>query len=181
MSYLGDFAKGDTIDLYFTTVNASGVPTTLSGTPAASVYKNNSTTQSTSGVTLTTDFDGVTGLNQVRITTNSDGTFYDVDGSFSVVLTTGTVGGSSVVGYVVGSFSLENRKGIVDKLLKRDLSALAGEAARSLLNAVRFLRNKWSLSGTTLTVYKEDDTTSAWTATVTNSAGADPITGSDPS
>jgi hypothetical protein len=181
MSAIGDFSKGDTVDLYFTSVNASGVPTTLSGTPAVSVYKNNSTTQSTSGVTLTADFDGVTGLNQVRITTNSDGTFYDVGGSFSVIVTTGTVGGSSVVGYVVGSFSIEARKGIADSLLKRDLSALAGEAARSLLNAIRFLRNKWTLSGTTLTVYKEDDTTSAWTATTTNSASADPITGSDPS
>ena len=67
-----------------------------------------------------------------------------------------------------------------DSLLKRDLSALAGEAARSLLNAIRFLRNKWSISGTTLTVTKEDDSTTAWTATLTATPGADPITGNDP-
>jgi hypothetical protein len=69
---------------------------------------------------------------------------------------------------------------IADTLLKRDMSAVTGESARSPLNALRFLRNKWSLSGTTLTVTKEDDSTQAWTATVTASAGADPITGSDP-
>lgn len=69
---------------------------------------------------------------------------------------------------------------IADALLKRDMSAVTGESARSPLNAFRFLRNKWSLSGATLTVTKEDDTTSAWTATVTTDAGAVPVTGSDP-
>jgi len=53
-------------------------------------------------------------------------------------------------------------------------------AARSVLNAMRFLRNKWSLSGTTLTVYEEDDTTVAFTATVSTTADADSVTGADP-
>lgn len=67
-----------------------------------------------------------------------------------------------------------------DALLKRDMSAVTGEAARSPLNALRFLRNKWSISGTTLTVTKEDDSTSAWTSTVSTDAAADPVTASDP-
>jgi hypothetical protein len=62
-----------------------------------------------------------------------------------------------------------------------DWTTLSGEAARSTLNALRFLRNKWSLSGATLTVCEEDDSTQAWTSTVTTNAGADPITASDPS
>jgi hypothetical protein len=68
-----------------------------------------------------------------------------------------------------------------DALLARDMSAVAGESARSPLNALRFLRNKWSISGGTLTVYEEDDTTSAWTAALTTNAAADPVTVSDPS
>lgn len=68
-----------------------------------------------------------------------------------------------------------------DALLKRDWTTITGEAARSVLNALRFLRNKWSISGTTLTVTKEDDATAAWTATVSTDAAADPITGNDPS
>jgi DHA2 family multidrug resistance protein-like MFS transporter len=40
--------------------------------------------------------------------------------------------------------------------------------------------NKWSISGATLTVTKEDDSTAAWTATVSTTAGADPVTGNDP-
>lgn len=72
-----------------------------------------------------------------------------------------------------------------DALLKRDWTAVTatspeGVAARSVLNALRFLRNKWSISGTTLTVTKEDDATSAWTSTLTTSASAEAVTSSDP-
>lgn len=67
-----------------------------------------------------------------------------------------------------------------DALLNRDMSAVSDTNARSPLNALRFIRNKWSISGTTLTVTKEDDATSAWTATVTAAPGADPISGNDP-
>ena len=67
-----------------------------------------------------------------------------------------------------------------DALLNRDMSAVTDSNARTPLNAFRFLRNKYSISGTTLTVTKEDDATSAWTAVLTTSAGADPVVGSDP-
>lgn len=69
-----------------------------------------------------------------------------------------------------------------DAALIRDWTAVSGTVAdRSTLNALRHLRNKWSMAGTTLTVTEEDDTTAAWTATVTTDAAAEPITGSDPS
>lgn len=67
-----------------------------------------------------------------------------------------------------------------DALLNRDMSAVSDTNARSPLNALRFIRNKWDVAATTLTVKKEDDTTTAWTATVATSAGADPIVGNDP-
>lgn len=69
---------------------------------------------------------------------------------------------------------------IADALLNRDMSAVSDTNARTPLNALRFLRNKYSISGTTLTIYAEDDATPKWTATVTTNAAADPITGSDP-
>jgi hypothetical protein len=77
-------------------------------------------------------------------------------------------------------FSSGGLNAIADALLKRDFSAVTGEAARSMLNALRFLRNKWSVSGVTLTVTKEDDSTAAWTSTITKDAASDPVTGSDP-
>lgn len=108
MSYLGNFAAGITLNTKFTTVDTTGAPTVLSG-GAISVYKNNSTTQSTAGVTFTGGFDSVVGLNNVNIDLSADGTFYAAGGDFQIVITTGTVGGTSVVGYVVGEFSIQNR------------------------------------------------------------------------
>jgi len=69
---------------------------------------------------------------------------------------------------------------IADTLLKRDMSAVSGEAARSMLNALRVLRNKVAEAGGTLTVYKEDDSTPAFTAAVTFNAAAYPIVAVDP-
>lgn len=100
----------------------------------------------------------------------------------SVLADTGTdgvvVASGSKTGYALTSAEHTN---IADELLKRDWTSVSGEASRSVLNALRFLRNKWSLSGTTLTVCEEDDSTSAWTGTVTTNASADPVTGNDPS
>ena len=73
------------------------------------------------------------------------------------------------------------RNSIADALLKRDWTAVSGEAARSVLNALRAIRNRVGISSGTVTVYKEDDTTSAWTAAATTDASADPITEVDPS
>jgi hypothetical protein len=107
MSSLGDFATSTVVYGKFTTYRPStGAPHTLAGTPALSVYKDNSTTQSTSGVTLTADFDSVTGFNHFAIDTSSDGTFYSAGSFFDIVITTGTVDSVSAVGTVVGRFTL---------------------------------------------------------------------------
>lgn len=87
--------------------------------------------------------------------------------------------GTSMTGsdVYIGAIDQASILAIVDSLLKRDMSAISGEAARSLLNAIRKLMNKWSILGTTLTVTKEDDSTPAFTQTITVSPGADPISG----
>ena len=108
MSYQGDYAEDATLDFKFPTRNTSGAPTTLGGTPALSVYKANGTTQSTAGITLTVDFDSVTGCNHVRIDLSADA-FYATGNDYQVVITTGTVDGTSVVGETVATFSIENR------------------------------------------------------------------------
>ncbi len=108
MAYLGDIALGETLDFKFSTVGTTGAPTTLAGTPVVSAYVGNSTTQITAGITLTVDFDAVTGLHSVRVVA-SGANGYAAQTNVDLVITTGTVGGTSVVGYVVGSFSIENR------------------------------------------------------------------------
>lgn len=101
------YSAGDTVYAKFTSRASTGAPATLSGSPAVSVYKNNSTTQSTSGVALTVDFDAVTGLNHVSIDTSTDSGFYTNGAQFHVVITAGAVSGTSVVGEVVSEFQLE--------------------------------------------------------------------------
>jgi len=125
MKYLGDYAEDyATLNFKFSTHKADGTPITLAGSPVVSVYKANGTTQSTAGITLSVDFDSVTGLNNVLIDLSADA-FYAVGNDYSVVITAGTVNGVSVVGTVVAHFSIENRanaaeitsiKGVTDKL-----------------------------------------------------------------
>jgi len=72
---------------------------------------------------------------------------------------------------------------IADAILDRDMATGADSGSttvRTVRQALRFLRNKWSITGTTLTVTKEDDATASWTAALTATAGADPVTASDP-
>lgn len=125
---LGDFTPGKTIVFDFNTHKADGTPITLAGTPAVSVYKN-STTESTSGITLTVDYDSRTGLHHVVIDTSLDGTFYAAGNDFRAVITAGTVDSISVVGTVVGAFSLSNRSALrpatADRTLVVDAAGLA--------------------------------------------------------
>jgi len=64
---------------------------------------------------------------------------------------------------------------IADALLKRDWNSVSGEAAYSALNAFRMLRNVWNSASGTLTVKKEDGTTTAWTRALTVDPTAQPI------
>ena len=133
--WLGEFDLSQIVDHKFTTRGTTGAPTTLSGTPAISVYKSNSTTESTTGVTLTADFDSRTGLNHVRVDTSADPTFYATGTDFQIVITAGTVGGVSVVGEVVGSFTIRNRAGLKPATAGRTLVVdAAGLADANIVN-----------------------------------------------
>lgn len=65
-----------------------------------------------------------------------------------------------------------------DKILLRNLAS-GSDGGRTVQDALRFNRNKFTIAGGTLTVYEEDDVTVAWTATITQTPG-DPVSASDP-
>jgi hypothetical protein len=70
-----------------------------------------------------------------------------------------------------------------DALLNRDMSTgsdSGSDTVRTPRQALRFLRNKWAITTGTLSVKKEDDSTESWSATVTGTSGADPVTSVDP-
>jgi len=66
-----------------------------------------------------------------------------------------------------------------DALLGRNIAG-GSDGGRMVKDALRFLRNRFTLVGDVLTVYAEDDTTVAWTAVVSTDETALPITGSNP-
>lgn len=85
-------------------------------------------TQLTAGITLSVDFDSVTGLNNIRVVATG-GNGYLTATNYTLVITTGTVNSVSVVGECVGSFSIENRSALMPTTaaLTLDVSA-TGEA-----------------------------------------------------
>ena len=128
-----DITLGDTFDIKFTTrAFATGVPTTMAGSPTVSVYPGNSTTQITAGITLTyaSGFDGVAGLCNVRVVATS-GNGYAANTDYAMVLTgSPTVASVSVVGEVVGHFSTSRSAAAVDLANTTDgLGALKAETA----------------------------------------------------
>lgn len=102
-----DITLEETVYFDFTTrAFATGIPTTLAGTPALSVLESNNATPITAGVSLSVDRATVTGLNQATVVaTAANG--YEAGKSYSVYISTGTVGGVSVVGEVVAQFTVQ--------------------------------------------------------------------------
>ena len=137
--YLGDYILDATLYFSFTTRSfATGAPTQLAGTPAISVYKDADDTQTTTGVTLAVDDDTITGWNRVTIDTSD--AFYTTATDFQVVITTGTVGGVSVVGEVVAHFSIENRSALRPTTAGTlDVSSGVASADVKKINAVTVL------------------------------------------
>lgn len=105
--------------------------------------------------------------------------------------TAGTFGAGVIVdSLVTGAISAASiasaaANKIADHVIRRSLSSVQsssdGDAVsfRSPLGAIRKLVNKVAIAAGTLTVYQEDDTTSAGTQAVTTDAGADAIVSVD--
>jgi hypothetical protein len=125
----------------------------------------------------------------------ADVTIASVTGAVGSV--TGNVGGN-VVGSVASvtagvtvttnndktgyALTAGERNSVADALLDRDMSTgtdSGSPTVRTPRQAMRFMRNKWSIAAGTLTVTKEDDSTASWTAAVTTN-GTTPVDSVDP-
>lgn len=98
-----------TVTVDFNSYGASGPATISSG--VARVYKNGSTTPTTTGVTLSIDVDSKTGSNRVAINTATDTSFFDGEMDCSVRVE-GTVDGEAHAA-TVGEFQLRGIAGII--------------------------------------------------------------------
>ncbi len=170
MSYRGDIRLGDTIDVKFTTRRFStGAPFTLAGSPVISAYVDNGTTEITAGITLTVDFDGITGLNNVRVVATS-GNGFTTSTNVQLVITTGTVDSVSVVGEVVAEFSIEKRSALMPTTAARTLDvSTTGEAGIDWAN-IGSPTTTVNLSGTSTKAV--EPTVAGRTLDVTSTGGA---------
>ena len=158
------------------TVSASGAPansssffrTSLTG---ADNFYNNQEILFTSGT--------LTGQSAViSVYTSTNGTVQLSDS----MTTTPTAGDS----FVVLGTHVWTREQIADGFLLRLLDRSGNGTGstsneRTVLSALRYLRNKIDISASTMTVTTEDDTTTAWTAALTTTSGLNPVTTVDPS
>ena len=107
MQWLGDYKEDDTVYFLWSTNDADGASVTRAVDGEVRVYKDNGTSQTTTGVTDTEDFDGLTGVHACTIDLSADA-FYATGADYSVVLAGATID-SQTVNAVLAHFSIENR------------------------------------------------------------------------
>ncbi|MFO7664812.1 MAG: hypothetical protein R6X18_19790 [Chloroflexota bacterium] len=106
MMYLGDYQANATIDFMWSSNDADGASVSRATNGEVRVYKANGTAETTTGVTDTEDFDGLTGIHHCRIATTD--AFYATGNDYMVVLAGATIDGQAV-NAVLAHFSIRNR------------------------------------------------------------------------
>lgn len=113
MFNLGDYKAGATIDFKWHTTNKAGASANPTTAGTLSVYKSNSTTQTTTGVTDTRAFDSLTGVHHCRIALTD--AFYVTSEDYEVVLSGAVIDGETV-NAVIASFSIEKKVADIVKI-----------------------------------------------------------------
>lgn len=121
MQYQGDYAEDATVYIMFNTFtsddpSASSTITNFTNTDVH-IHKDDGLTQrnNAAGITVSVDFDGITGSHMIKIDTSDDtvAAFW-VTGSDYFVRIEGTTVDGATINAVVGHFSIENRFNEVD-------------------------------------------------------------------
>jgi hypothetical protein len=177
-----------TLAVTVTTVgNVSGTVGNVTGTPSVNVIDWNGTTLPASVTAGLPDVNvkNIGGSAAVGTAGYVSPDWGNVSAKTATVnLTNTTVGNvSGTVGNVTGNptvtVTIAGMTAISDNLLNRDMSAgtdSGNQTFRTPRQAFQALRNKMDASsGTTVSVYSEDDTTLSWTQPLTGNASAVPI------
>jgi hypothetical protein len=108
VGYLGDFKKNDLISFKYATCDGDGGSLNRTSIVDTRLYRGNSTTQSTSGITETQPSDSRVGVVLLEIDTS--GSYFIKNNDYTVVLNTIVID-SVTITFCVASFSIENRVG----------------------------------------------------------------------
>jgi len=122
-TYLGDFKEDSVLYFCWSTNDKNGASITRQTDGTIKVYKDDGTSESTSGITDTEDFDGLSGIHNCKIDLGVDA-FYAKGHDYSVILSGAVIDGETV-NAVLATFSIENRFAG---------SALFEKAAKLLIN-----------------------------------------------
>lgn len=185
---------------------ATGAATDADSVPSYRVYEDETGTAILTGSMAKLDDAGTTGFYSEQLTLSAANGFevgksYTIYISATVATIVGTmshtfqveaapataaaVAALPTVTTIWAGITAAAARTIADHVLRRSWASAAASSDgdtlsfRSLLGAVAKLVNKVAVSGSTLTVYKEDDSTSLGTQTLTTDASASPITGAD--
>ena len=135
VSYYGDFAEDDTVDIPFNTFtsddpSASSTITNFINTDVH-IHKDGGVGQrnNAAGITVSVDFDGITGNHLVKIDTSDDTVagFWVTGSEYQVRIEGTTVDGATVNSWI-GAFSIERAGGVI-ALLKLIQAAVITNAA----------------------------------------------------
>lgn len=147
----------------FTTRALTGVPTVLANTPVLKVLEANNATPITAGVSVVIDKASIVGTNEaVVVATAANG--YEFGKSYSVVISTGTVNGVSVIGEVVAQFTIGYTPAQVwDRVLTGSTHNIATSAGKRLrqIDAAFEVHSGTAQVGSTGTTIKLDTGASA--------------------
>lgn len=135
--YYGDYAEDDTVDMVFNTFtsddpSASATITNFINTDVH-IHKDLGTTQrnNAAGITVSVDFDGITGNHTVKIDTSDDTVagFWVTGSEYQVRIEGTTVDGATINAWI-GTFSIERAGGILATL--KTLVTTVGTAGAGL-------------------------------------------------
>jgi len=159
----GDYQLEDTVYLPFTTrAFATGIPTALAS-GAVEIYEDSGITQITAAETLTVSLDTIAGFNMVAVAATAANGF-EVGKSYTCILSAGTVDSVSVIGEVVGHFTIDMSAAALD--LANGTDGLG--ALRTLLLDIPTVSE---FNARTLVAASYFDPTTDTVATVTNLTG----------
>lgn len=108
--YVGDFVLGSNVRCMWNSFNASGASVTRATNGTIAWYEDFNTTQSTTGVTDTEDFDAQTGMHAILIAATS-GNGFEANKEYHVALSGATIDGQTVNAELC-SFSIERSANI---------------------------------------------------------------------
>ncbi len=138
MNYMGDYAVGQIVYIYFNTFDSNDPSASVTITNFVNtdvhIHKDDSLTQrnNAAGVTVDVDVDAITGTHFIKIDTanNTVADFFEAGHDYFVRIE-GTTVDAATINAVVGSFSIANRR-VAGEMARSSIATLASQISFTL-------------------------------------------------